>query len=521
MRASRIATCSLVAELLVPSILLAQTPAGTAFTYQGQLRQSGTPVSGSADFQFSLWDDPNSADPNDQVGSTLSELNVDVDNGLFAVKLDFGASVFTGEARWLEVAVRTPAGGGAYTTLTPRQELTPAPYSICALDIPDGAVTTAKLADSAVTTAKIADYAVNSYKLGDGAVITQKLNDYAVTTKLGSIAGYSLDTDYDGTLVTLTNGYWEKTTLNVRADQNNGTAVNAYADEGGIALRGGTWTGDGVYGFCNNTASNAGNAVNGYSKGGNGVYGESDSDCGVYGIHNNTSGTVPGVHGETNSSTNGSAGTYGEAVAATGTTYGVYGYSASQSGRGVYGFAWAPAGTNYGVYGKTSSASGYGVYAEGDMGCSGTKSFRIDHPFDPANLYLKHYCAEGPAPLNIYSGTVVLDAEGEAWVELPGYFDEINRDFRYQLTPIGAPMPQLHVAREVADNLFQIAGGQPGARVSWQVTGVRNDPYVRAYGAPVEQEKPESERGRYLHPELYGQPEEMGLHFSPEPQNRN
>jgi hypothetical protein len=101
---------------------------GTAFTYQGELNQSGTGVSASCDFQFSLFD---AASAGTQVGATQTRSNVAVSNGLFTISnLDFGAGAFNGEARWLQIGVRCPAGSGSYTVLTPRQALTPTPYAL-------------------------------------------------------------------------------------------------------------------------------------------------------------------------------------------------------------------------------------------------------------------------------------------------------------------------------------------------------------------------------------------------------
>jgi hypothetical protein len=147
-----------------------------------------------------------------------------------------------------------------------------------------------------------------------------------------------------------------------------------------------------------------------------------------------------------------------------------------------------------------------------------TKSFQIDHPLSPETHYLNHYCAEGPEPYNFYRGTVVLDAKGEAWVQLPDYFGAINRDPSYHLTPVGAPMPNLHVAVKVQDNRFKIAGGAPGKEVSWRIEAVRNDPWVQRYGYQTEQEKEDAIKGKYLHPELHGQPKERGIHYRPEPE---
>ncbi|MGQ9854807.1 MAG: hypothetical protein ACUVTG_15580, partial [Candidatus Oleimicrobiaceae bacterium] len=93
-----------------------QAVVGTAFTYQGQLKKGGNPVNGNCDLQFSLW---NAASGGTQVGTTQTKTNVSVSNGLFTTSLDFG-SAFTGDARWLEIAVRCPTGSGSYTTLSPR-----------------------------------------------------------------------------------------------------------------------------------------------------------------------------------------------------------------------------------------------------------------------------------------------------------------------------------------------------------------------------------------------------------------
>jgi len=100
---------------------------GTAFTYQGELRTASGPVSGTCDFQFSLWDaQTNGA----QVGSAQAVNGVSIVNGRFAAQLDFGASAFSGDARYLQIAVRCPSGSGGYTMLAPRQPLTAAPYAL-------------------------------------------------------------------------------------------------------------------------------------------------------------------------------------------------------------------------------------------------------------------------------------------------------------------------------------------------------------------------------------------------------
>ena len=140
-------------------------------------------------------------------------------------------------------------------------------------------------------------------------------------------------------------------------------------------------------------------------------------------------------------------------------------------------------------------------------------SFKIDHPLDPENQYLYHSFVESPDMLNIYNGNVTLDARGEATVELPDYFEALNRDFRYQLTPIGAAFTP-YVLAKVRGNQFRIAG-QPGAEVSWQVTGIRHDKWANENRIPVAQAKEPANRGRYLHPAAFGQPAERGIGYRP------
>ena len=141
------------------------------------------------------------------------------------------------------------------------------------------------------------------------------------------------------------------------------------------------------------------------------------------------------------------------------------------------------------------------------------KLFRIDHPLEPTSEYLTHSCVESSEMLNLYSGNAILDDKGEAWVDLPHWFEALSIDFRYQLTPIGGPAPNLHIAQEIAENRFKIAGGRAKMKVSWQVTGTRNDAYAKAHPMQVEVEKEEGEKGTYLHPVEHGEPEERGTHF--------
>ena len=232
------------------------------------------------------------------------------------------------------------------------------------------------------------------------------------------------------------------------------------------------------------------------------VYGNSDSNGRGYG--GMFEGGTAGVFG-TVSSTGDSHywGVYGNAYGGQGYNYGVKGYASGS-------------GTNYGVYGfaddGTTNWAGYfdgNVQVDGSINKSAC-SFKIDHPLEPESKYLYHSVVESPDMKNVYDGMAVLDSRGEAVVELDVWFEALNRDFRYQLTCIGGFAP-VYVAEKISNNQFKIAGGEPGMEVSWQVTGIRQDAYAELNRIQVEEDKPEKERGLYLHPEAYGLPTEKGI----------
>jgi hypothetical protein len=119
---------------------------GTAFTYQGLLNNAGGAANGTYDLTFKLW---SASSGGSQVGSTLTVSGVGVTNGLFTEILDFGG-VFNGSSYWLELGVRTN-GAASFSTLAPRQELTPTPYAITAENV-DGLVPAAQLSGILPTT---------------------------------------------------------------------------------------------------------------------------------------------------------------------------------------------------------------------------------------------------------------------------------------------------------------------------------------------------------------------------------
>ncbi len=182
-----------------------------------------------------------------------------------------------------------------------------------------------------------------------------------------------------------------------------------------------------------------------------------------------------------------------------GRNYGVYTYTA---GGGVYNCALLA------VVNGPDSAENYAGYFDGDVAVTGTVSqnvstFKIDHPLEPESSYLSHASVASPELKTVYDGLAVLDAEGVAEVRMPEYISALNRDFRYQLTCVGGYAP-VYVAEEISEGRFMIAGGEPGLKVSWQVTGVRNDAAALATDYEIESLKTIETRGKYLHPEALG-----------------
>ncbi|QOI99215.1 MAG: hypothetical protein HRU70_01400 [Phycisphaeraceae bacterium] len=148
----------------------------------------------------------------------------------------------------------------------------------------------------------------------------------------------------------------------------------------------------------------------------------------------------------------------------------------------------------------------------------------------PANKLLYHSFVESPDTMNIDNGNTTTDDRGDATVELPEWFDALNRDFRYQLTVLDdydeddaflwAKVVWANVVRRIgtdARNRFTIRTSRPGLEVSWQVTGVRKDALAEQNRIPVEVDKPAGERGRCLHPEAFGLPSARAIGAGTEP----
>ncbi len=195
-------------------------------------------------------------------------------------------------------------------------------------------------------------------------------------------------------------------------------------------------------------------------------------------------------------------------------TFGGMGFGAGRSG-GIAIYAEGGVGANGAARGLAGVFSG-DVQVIGTLSKSGG-SFKIDHPLDPENRYLSHSFVESPDMKNIYDGNITTDHNGMAVVELPDYFEALNRDFRYQLTVVGQ-FAQAIVAEEVKENRFTIQSSAPGVKVSWQVTGIRQDAWANKNRIKVEEDKSETERGHYLTPEAFGKAEERGVQWANQPE---
>src|SRR5579859_1772749 len=213
--------------------------------------------------------------------------------------------------------------------------------------------------------------------------------------------------------------------------------------------------------------------------------------------------------------------TNGSSIGGTGIV-GVGAAGGTTDGEGGEFFGGYRFGSGYGDGIYVEAGSGYAGYFYGSVDVVGNVSksggsFKIDHPLDPANKYLYHSFVESPDMMNIYDGVATLDANGEAVIQMPEWFGVLNRDFRYQLTCIGGFAPT-YIAEELTNNQFKIGGGRAGMRVSWQITGIRQDEWANAHRIPVEEEKEERLKGFYLHPELYGAPAEKQIQWARHPE---
>jgi hypothetical protein len=506
-----------------------ELPQPTSFTYQGELRIQNVPGDIAADLRFRLYDSPFAGT---QIGPMIQPPAVALVGGRFTTTLDFGPGVFNGEARWLEIDTRAPAGGGVWTTLAPRTLLTAVPYALFALNGgangepgpagppgPQGPQGPAGPQGATGPTGPAGAPGPQGPQGPTGPAGTQGPPGASPWSLAGSNTHYlqgNVGVGINPPLYPLhvesaqpRAGYFAST---ITSGPSFGLLGRAASPTGvGVVGWSPATTGTGV-GIQGQADSTTGRGVQGWAIATSGeTYGvwglvDSPDGLGVVGHNRATRGAATGVLGRADSNAADAVGVYGYAAATSGTTAGVWGVveSNADAAAALYGTATATTGTTIGVLGSVDSPLGYAVFGFGDIGSSGVKEFVIDHPLDPANKLLRHFALEAPEPFNVYRGTTTLDDQGRAEVPLPDYFASINRDETYQLTPVGAPAPGLYIAEKVREGRFVIAGGPAGLEVSWTVTATRNDAWVRTRPKPAEADKPEAWRGKYLAPSLFG-----------------
>ena len=188
------------------------------------------------------------------------------------------------------------------------------------------------------------------------------------------------------------------------------------------------------------------------------------------------------------------------------------GISSATDGTGVYGHA--TAGTvAKGVHGECAPANGWAGYFDGDVFVSGdldmtTAAVAVDHPDDPGGQWYRRALVGAFEEVTVISGNARTGAGGRVAVRVSDLFARMHKDFRYQLTPLGETS-KLFVSRQLTGGRFTIQADRAGLDVSWQITGVRNDPAAKRFA--VTSRKTGGQRGRYVAPELYGQPPSRSL----------
>jgi len=476
------------------------------------------PLTGTVGVTFSLYKESQSGAP-----LWMETQNVTLDKaGHYTVSLGsttsqgLPASPFAaGEARWLAVQVQGQAE-------QPRVLLMSVPYALKALDaetIGGKPLSALQLAAPNGSSASVSSNSNNPPIANTITCSTSSACKSGHIPVFASNGGAAKVKDSiiqeSGSTLTVAGSASLSGPISASTTSSSSAAVVGYDNtSGGSAAVSGTSTnGTGVVatGITGLLGTGAGEDGVGVSASGNlGVYANGIA-AGVYGVSTTSTGVI-------GTSTN-YIGVYGSGGAT-----GVTGVSSSDPGvvaQSATAWALDAYGTSTATGVLAGSASGFAAWFNGNVDVDGNLSkaggsFKIDHPLDPSNKYLYHSFVESPDMKNIYDGNVTTNGNGDAVVTLPKWFEALNRDFRYQLTVIGQ-FAQAIVGSEISHHQFSIKTDKPNVKVSWQVTGIRQDAWANAHRIPVEELKPGKERGSYLHPELYGAPEEKGVLWARDP----
>jgi hypothetical protein len=449
--------------------------------YQGRLTDAdGEPLYGGVDdVRFRVYAYAETEDPNPVYYDTTATITCDT-NGVFTIQLGpiTDVNAFSGETRYLGIKV------GTDDEMTPYQLLTSTLYSFSSAHIADNCVTSGSIANGSIMNADINDVAaISGSKISGTAATLSYAQTFTGAANIFSGSGYVKF--YDSTMRVSPDGIRigdadaPSQTYLLRLARNYNESTESRYGLSAFLFNDGTGDLTGISSIAEHTQVGGGE--------------------GVYGVATSATGDGPFRIG---------ARAFAKAksdILTTGESYGVQGWAYDgESAYGVLGFA-AEAVNNWGGY-FVGNALVSGILAKGGG------SFKIDHPLDPENKYLQHSFVESPDMMNVYNGNVITDGNGEAVVELPHYFEALNKDFRYQLTCIGGFAP-VYIAEEISGTSFRIAGGEPGMKISWQVTGIRKDAFAEANRIEVEVDKPPREKGKYMHPEAFGLGLERSMHY--------
>ncbi len=377
--------------------------------------------------------------------------------------------------------------------------------TIASIDIGSNAINEDELADNAVTNSKLASNAVSSGKISDGTIVNADINaaaDISTTKITGTAMNLSSTQTITGVKTFDGNVYFGDSTMRIN---NNGVSIGDPASPSSSALlrlERRYMSPNPRYGIYMPDLQNGGNGTlyGAYLTAGS-ISGGAAIRYGAYIDVNNSTGTGysrTGIRIYSGDLTNINGSSYGLRSNAYGGSeaYAVYAYGSSDN-------------DNYGIYASCGvSDENYGGYFYGNLHSTGSNTkgsggFKIDHPLDPENQYLNHSDVESPDMMNIYNGNITTNANGEAIVTLPDYFEALNTDFRYQLTVIGT-FAQAIISETITNNRFAIKTDKPFIDVSWQVTGIRQDAFAKTTRKSIEELKPDDEIGLYMHPEAFG-----------------
>jgi len=348
--------------------------------------------------------------------------------------------------------------------------------SLTATDLASSSVSTAEVTNNSLLHDDLATGAVRSDEIQDGAIVNADINAAAAIAP-SKIAGTACDLATDQAIT------GNKTFRAATYFYDSTMAVGSYSVLIGTDSITPQWT----YPLQVSRKYSTSNVTHGID-----VHLRNEGIGNIWGYYSRV-----GVNDASSGTRSGIQVTAGDSSNTVGTSYGVrtYAYGGDQT---------------YGIYARANAGDivNYAGLFSGNVDVIGTLSkdagaFRIDHPLDPDNKYLQHSFVESPDMMNVYNGNVTTDAQGDAAVALPDYFESLNKDFRYQLTVIGQ-FAQAMVASEISGGRFTIRTDKPNVKVSWQVTGIRKDPYAEAHRIQVEVEKPPYERGSYRFPEGFG-----------------